>query len=57
MDLDEALEVIEEGLGSEIRAHIEDGLPGGANDECQYDVTLAKDVARVVQKWMNRVGR
>lgn len=57
MDLDEALDLIEEGLGSEIRAFIEDGLPGGANDECQYDGTLAKDMARVIQRWMNRVGR
>jgi hypothetical protein len=57
MDLDEALELIEEGLGSEIRAHVEDGLPGGANDECQYDAALAKDIARVVQRWMNRIGR
>jgi predicted RNase H-like HicB family nuclease len=57
MDLDEALELIEEGLGLEIRAYIEDGLPGGSNDECRYDSTLVKDMARIVQKWMNRVGR
>lgn len=57
MDLDEALELIEEGLGSEIRAQIEDGLPGGPNDDSRYDTTLVKDIARMVQKWMTRVGR
>lgn len=57
MELDEALEAIEEGLGSEIRSIIEEGLPSGAYEEWRYDVQLAKDIARVVQKWMTRIGR
>jgi hypothetical protein len=57
MDLDEALNIIEEGLGSEVRHVIEEGLPAGAYEEWQYDATLAKDIARVVQRWMTRIGR
>lgn len=57
MELDEALDAIEEGLGSEVRNIIEEGLPSGAYEEWRYDAQLAKDIARVVQKWMTRIGR
>lgn len=57
MDLEEALEIIEDGLGSEIRHHLEEGLPEGADEQWQHDTALIKDIARAVKRWQVRIGR
>jgi hypothetical protein len=57
MELEEALEIIEEALGSEFRHHLEEGLPDGAYEDWQHDSQLIKDIARSIQKWMLRINR
>lgn len=57
MELQEALDIIEEYLGSEFRHHLEEGLPDGAYEDWAHDSQLIKDIARALQKWAIRVNR
>ncbi len=57
MDLEEALDMIEQGLGEDVRHIVEDGLPDGAEEQWRHDEILVKDLARVISRWMTRVGR
>jgi hypothetical protein len=57
MELEDALELIEETLESEFRYHLEEGLPEGAYEEWQYDESLIIDIAKAIQRWKTRTGK
>jgi hypothetical protein len=57
MELEESLDIIDEEIDSEVRHHLQEGLPDGAYEDRGFDETLIKDIARAVTKWKVRVGK
>lgn len=57
MDLDEALDLIAEQLGTGVEEVLTDGLPDGAYEDNGFDEQLIKDIGKAVQRWMSRMGK
>ena len=57
MELNEALDLISEQLGTTVEEVLTDGLPDGAYEDSGFDEQLVRDTGKAVQRWMYRIGK